>query len=97
MQVYRSTGVPLVLPRRLTSRHLPLTRTVPSGSASQACAGVPLQAQTSTLVLFADWLPLASRHIPGICETIGPAGMLQDWFAYPLHGPSSTLVPTVLL
>src|SRR6266487_451721 len=69
-----SARVPLATPEPVTSRHLPLTVTVPSGFTFQACPAEPLHAQISILVPSAVWFPLSSTQLPWICDAIGPGG-----------------------
>ena len=50
----------------------------------------------SIAVPSAVWLPLSSRHLPGISDATWPAGMVHAWFRYPVQDEITTRVPFVL-
>src|SRR5215510_12034939 len=56
---------------------------VPPGWATHFCSVVLLQADMTILVPSAVAFPLSSRHLPGIPDTIGPAGSSHSWLALP--------------
>jgi hypothetical protein len=45
----------------------------------------------------APLLPVVVQAQPGTRDDTGPAGGVQAWFLYPLHDPTTTLVPLAVL
>src|ERR1700730_4372849 len=76
---------------------MPWTRTVPSGSAVQACAAPPLHSCRSIGLPELVPFPASSRQLPGICDTTGPAGSVHFWFARPVHDQTCAATPLAAL
>src|SRR5512135_57399 len=85
--------VPLAVPELGMSRHLPASRTVPSGFTVHCCAACPSQVHITTGLPFAVLSLLSSTHRPGISDTTGPAGSVHFWLALPLHDEIQSWVP----
>src|ERR1700691_3110498 len=78
LQLQSWMPVPLVALSPVSSRHLPLTRMVPSGSSVHFWAVVPLQVYSSILLPLAVLLPESSRHRPVMADRTAPAGTVHS-------------------